>query len=446
MYENKKIYILGMAKSGYEVAKLLINKNNEILLTDIKLKDIDHVNELRSLGVTVNETDKQEDFLDSSFDYVVKNPGIKLDVPAVIKAKELNIPVINEVEVAYEYLKDNYIIAVSGSNGKTTTTTLIYEILSQNFDNVLLGGNIGYPVASLVEKSDGKNIIVLEISSHQLTDMYNFKADIAILTNLSEVHLDHFGSFDNYIKYKKKIFMNQTKEDISILNAGDNNVMDMYDKLESNRITFSSNVEADIYLKDDAIYYKHEKIIDTKDILLKGKHNYENVMCMIAVAKKFDIDNEKIKKLLSTFKGVSHRLEYVDKVNEVAYYNDSKATNTESTIVALKSFETPVILLLGGLDRGHSFEPLSPYMKYVKLIVSFGQTKDRIKEYGESINKNVLVADTLSEAFDLATKNANKGDTVLLSPACASWDQFDKFETRGEEFVKLVNDLKDHHN
>ena len=251
MYENKKIYILGMARSGYEVAKLLINKNNEIVLTDMKLKDIDHVEELRSLGVTVIETDKQEDYLDDSFDLVIKNPGIKLNVPALLKAKELNIPVINEVEVSYEYLKDNYIIAVSGSNGKTTTTSLIYEVLSKNLDNVLLGGNIGYPVSSLVSKANGKSIIVLEISSHQLTNMYNFKANIAVLTNLLEVHLDHFGSFENYISYKKKIFMNQDKDDISILNAGDKNVMEVYTNSSEKEFTLDITISNPQYASSD---------------------------------------------------------------------------------------------------------------------------------------------------------------------------------------------------
>lgn len=441
MYENKKIYVLGMARSGYEVSKLLSNKNNKIVVTDMKLKDMEHVNELRNLGVEVIETDDQESLLDESFDLLIKNPGIKLDNPTVLKAESLNIPVINEVEVAYEYLKDNYIIAISGSNGKTTTTSLTYEILNEAMDNVLLGGNIGYPVCSLVEKSNGKNILVLEISSHQLTNMYNFKANIAVLTNLTSVHLDHFGTFENYMSYKKKIFNNQDSKDISILNAGDKNVMDCYDKLNTKKITFSSNKEADLYLKDNAIYYKNEKIIDTKDIILKGNHNYENIMCAIAIAKELNVSNDIIKNVLGRFKGVSHRLEFVKKINGVDYYNDSKATNTDSTIVALKSFDTPIILLLGGLDRGHSFEPLTPYMNNVKLIVSYGETKDRIKEYGNSINKEVIVCNTLTEAFNKANEHAINGDTILLSPACASWDQYDKFETRGEEFIKLVNEI-----
>lgn len=441
MYENKKIYVLGLARSGYEVSKLLASKN-EILVTDMKLKDINHIKELENLGVKLIETSEQDKYLDESFDLVIKNPGIKLDNPTVLKAKSLGIPVINEVEVAYEFLKDNYIIAISGSNGKTTTTTLIYEMLKNAFDDVLLGGNIGYPVCSLVNKATGKTKIVLEISSHQLTNMNNFKADIAILTNLMEVHLDHFGKFDNYKKYKVKIFNNQTEKDTAILNAGDKNVINDTKDIVSNKITFSTKTEADLYLKDDCIYYKNERIVDTKDIVLKGNHNYENIMCAIAVAKKLEVSNEIICKVLKTFKGVSHRLEFVDEINFVRFYNDSKATNTDSTIVALKSFKTPVILLLGGLDRGHSFEPLTPYLENVKLIVSYGETNNRIKKYADSINKECIVTNTLDEAFKEAVLNSKKEDTILLSPACASWDQYEKFEDRGEAFINLVEALK----
>lgn len=442
MYENKKIYVLGMARSGYEVSKVLASKNNDILLTDMKLKDMEHVNELTNLGVKVIETDKQEDYLDESFDLVIKNPGVKLDNPVILKAESLNIQVINEVEVAYHYLKDNYIVAISGSNGKTTTTTLIYEILNKAFDNVLLGGNIGYPVSSLIEKANGKNILVLEISSHQLTNMPSFKANIAVLTNLMEVHLDHFGTFDNYCKYKLKIFNNQTSEDMSIVNKSDNKIMEGIKDLKTNIETFSSKENADAYIKDGYIYYKDEQIIELDEILLKGNHNYENIMCAIIVCKKLNVSNDVITSVLKTFKGVSHRLEFVDKVNGVTFYNDSKATNTDSTIVALKSFQNPTILLLGGLDRGHSFEPLKEYINNVKLIVSFGQTKDRIKEYFDSLNVNTISCETLEEAFLEAVKNSKENDTILLSPACASWDQFEKFEDRGDLFIKLVHDLK----
>lgn len=442
MFENKKIYVLGMARSGYEVAKLLSNKNNKILVTDMKLKDLEHVEELRSLGVEVVETNEQEKLFDETYDLLIKNPGVKLDNPVVLKAQSLNIPVINEVEVAYEYLKDNYIVAISGSNGKTTTTTLIYEILNKAFDNVLLGGNIGYPVCSLVEKQNGNNILVLEISSHQLTNMPSFKANMAILTNLMEVHLDHFGTFEKYCSNKFRIFNNQTSDDISILNKSDNLVMEGSKDLITNKITFSSKEEADACIKDNYICYNGEQIVSLDEIILKGDHNYENIMCAVIVAKKLNVSNDVIKEVLSTFKGVSHRLEYVQTVNGVSFYNDAKATNTDSTQVALKSFKNPVILLLGGLDRGHSFEPLKEYMDNVKLIVSYGETKDRIKEYFNSISKEVIVTNTLEEAFNEAVKNSAENDTVLLSPACASWDQFEKFEDRGDLFKKLVNDLK----
>lgn len=443
MYENKKIYVLGMARSGYEVAKLLANKNNEIIITDIKLKEPKNVLELTNLGVKIIETKEQSSFLDESFDLLIKNPGISLDNETVKKAESLNIPVINEVEVAYEFLKNNTIIGVTGSNGKTTTTTLIYEFLKSELENVLLGGNVGYPVCSLVEKANDESILVLEISSHQLTNIINFKTDISVLTNLSPVHLDHFGTYESYKANKMNIFNLHTDKDLVILNEGDEEVMEYTKNIPSKRITFSSTKSSDLYIKDNAIYYKDEHIVDLDDILIKGNHNYENIMCAIAVSKEFGISNGSIKNILKTFKGVHHRLEYVDTINDVRYFNDSKATNTESTKVALNSFKSPVILLLGGLDRGHSFEPLTPYMDNVKLIVSFGETKDRIADFAQSINKPVIVTDTLDVAFNKAVENSVKGDSILLSPSCASWDQFEKFEDRGDFFKEQAKKLKE---
>ena len=438
MYENKKIYILGMAKSGYEVAKLLINKNNEILLTDIKLKDIDHVNELRSLGVTVNETDKQEDFLDSSFDYVVKNPGIKLDVPAVIKAKELNIPVINEVEVAYEYLKDNYIIAISGSNGKTTTTTLIYEVLSSAFDNVLLGGNIGYPVTSISGITKPNDILVVEISDHQLCDMYEFKTNISVLTNISETHIDFHDSYDRYKMMKKRIFNNHTSEDVAVLNYDNDEVMFLTNDIVSKKYYFSKDKEQNSYLKDNAIYYNGEKVVDIEDIRIKGMHNYENIMAAIIVAKEFNIKNETIVKVLKSFKGVEHRIEYVDTIKNRKFYNDSKSTNNTATITALKSFNEPVRLIMGGLDRHIPFDDLIPYLNNVKSIECYGETKEELKALADKCNIPCNINQTLKEATLNAYKNSDEGDVILLSPACASWDQYKCFEDRGNEFKKVV--------
>ena len=442
MFEDKKIFILGMARSGYEAAKLLAKHGNAILITDRKEQEEKHVKELTELGVDIRICDDPIDLLDETFDYVIKNPGIKLDHPIVVKAKELNIPVTNEVEVAYSFLpKNNKIIGVTGSNGKTTTTTLIYEILKVAGKDVYLGGNIGYPVCSLVDIVNDDSILVLEISGHQLHDTINFKTNISVMTNLSEVHIDHFGTYENYKLNKCKIFNHHTSSDVAILNCANEDVMNSTKDIKSRKIYFSSKNKADLYINNEAIYYGEEEIIKIKDIKLKGMHNYENIMCAIAAVKEFNVSNENIYKLLNSFAGVEHRIEFVGKVNDREFYNDSKATNVKSTQIALSAFSNPTILLLGGLDRGHSFEGLTKYLKNTKLIVCFGETKLRIKEYAERIGKECIVVDNLIDATKEAYSRSSEGDTILLSPACASWDQYACFEDRGNEFKDTVKKL-----
>lgn len=441
MIENKKVFILGMARSGYECAKMLSRHNNEILITDMKEQDSNRVCELEELGVKFLISDSPEEMLDSSYDYLIKNPGIRKDHKCVLKARQLNIPVINEVEAAYPFFPNNInIIGITGSNGKTTTTTLIYEILKEAGLPVHLGGNIGYPVSGLVEKVREKDILVLEISDHQLTDMYNFKTNISVLTNLSEVHIDFHGTYDIYKSIKKKIFNNHTPNDIAILNNDNNDVIELTQDLISTKKYFSKTDLVDCFIKDNAIYYD-EKIIELSDVKIKGMHNYENIMCAIMVVKRFNVTNEVINKVLKEFKGVEHRLEYVANIKGREFYNDAKATNTESTIIALKSFDKPTILLLGGLDRGHSFEPLNEYITNVKKVICYGETKERIKDWCNNIGINCEVVETLEEATKEAYNSSENMDVILLSPACASWDQFESFEKRGELFKKVVSDL-----
>ena len=442
MFKNKKIFILGMARSGYEAAKVLAKHNNKITITDIKDQNIDHIKELTTLGVKFIKSENPVELLDETYDYVVKNPGIKIDHPVIKKAKELKIPVTNEVEVAYSFFPKNIkIIAITGSNGKTTTTTMIYEILKKASLPVLLGGNIGYPVCSLVEIVKENDILVLEISSHQLHDMKNFKANISIMTNLSPVHLDHFGTYEYYKQQKFKIFNNQTKDDIAILNKENIDVMSGEKEIKSTKIYFSSKEKSNCYLNKDTIYFKDEEIIQTSEITVQGRHNYENAMCAIIVAKTFNVSNEIIKDFFKEFKGVEHRIEFVRELNGVKYYNDSKATNTESTCIALSSFNNPTILILGGLDRNHSFEPLSPYIKKVNYILAYGETKNRIVDFAKRNKLKIYSYETLQECVKKAKEISKSGDIVLLSPACASWDQYESFEKRGEDFKKNVNNL-----
>lgn len=441
MFENKKIFILGMARSGYEAAKLLSDYNNEIIVTDGKEQKEELVSELKSLGVKVIITSDQLSLLDDSFDYVIKNPGIKYDNPVVVKAKELGIKVINEVEMAYSFLdKSVNIIGVTGSNGKTTTTTLISEFMKNSFDNVYLGGNIGIPLSNFVRDIKPNSYLVLEISDHQLCDMYDFKTNVSVLTNITPTHLDFHKSYEVYQMTKKKIFNNHTSDDLAVINKDDEVSMKITDDIKSTKVYYGHDKTNLAYYDEEGIYYDGKLVIKLDDIILKGKHNYQNIMGAIIAVKKYGVTDEVIQKVLKEFKGVEHRLEYVDTINGVTYYNDSKATNCVSTITALNSFNQPTILLLGGYDRGHSFHDLDDSMKNVKCVVCFGETKNRIEEFCNDLKIKCYKNDTLKEAMNVVKDICTPGDVVLLSPACASWDQYDKFEDRGDEFKNLVRE------
>lgn len=441
MFENKKIFILGMARSGYEAAKLLSDYNNEIIVTDGKEQKEELVSELESLGVKVIITSDQLSLLDDSFDYVIKNPGIKYDNPVVVKAKELGIKLINEVEMAYSFLdKSVNIIGVTGSNGKTTTTTLISEFMKNSFDNVYLGGNIGIPLSNFVRDIKPNSYLVLEISDHQLCDMYDFKTNVSVLTNITPTHLDFHKSYEVYQMTKKKIFNNHTSDDLAVINKDDEVSMKITDDIKSTKVYYGHDKTNLAYYDEEGIYYDGKLVIKLDDIILKGKHNYQNIMGAIIAVKKYGVTDEVIQKVLKEFKGVEHRLEYVDTINGVTYYNDSKATNCVSTITALNSFNQPTILLLGGYDRGHSFHDLDDSMKNVKCVVCFGETKNRIEEFCNDLNIRCYKNDTLKEAMNVVKDICTPGDVVLLSPACASWDQYDKFEDRGDEFKNLVRE------
>ena len=444
MFENKKIFVLGMARSGYEVAKLLSKYNNKIVVTDKNEQDVNHVEELEKMGVSFIQSEDPLKLLDSSFDLVIKNPGIRYDHPLILKAIEMGIKVVNEVEVAYHFLpKDAFIIAITGANGKTTTTTIVYEFIKAMGKRVHLGGNIGYPLSQIVENVKSNDVVVLEISAQQLHDCYDFNPNVSILTNLVPVHIDFFGTYENYIEHKLKIFMNHNSNNIAIINKSNKDSYESTKNINSNKKYFSSNEECDAYIKDSAIYYNQERIVNLNDIRVKGIHNYENIMCAIIATKELEISNETIKEVLNKFTGVEHRMEFVKKVNGREFYNDSKATNVKSTEIALNAFNTPTILLLGGLDRGHSFEDLKDDLTYVTHIVCYGETKNRIKEFADNCKVNCTIVDTLEEATKFAYNISNLGDTILLSPACASWDQFEDFEKRGHKFKEVINNINE---
>lgn len=440
--KNSKIFVLGMARSGYEVSKYLSRYNNEIIVTDAKEQDRDKVKELESLGVKVVITDKPANFIDETFDLVIKNPGIKYTNPLVVKANSLGIAVVNEMEVAsYFFPKNLQVIGVTGSNGKTTTTNLIHEMLKASHKKVIMAGNMGIPVCSILDNLTDDTILLLEVSIQQLCNLSHFKTNVSVLTNLTPTHIDFLDTYENYKNTKKRIFNNHSDKDIAILNMGNADEMELTKDIKSHKIYFSSKMDTDICVKGDYLNYFGEDIIKLEDIKLQGMHNYENACCAIGAVKHYGVSNEAIIQVLKTFGGVEHRLEFVRKVNGVEYYNDSEATNTVSTIIALKAFKKPEILILGGLDRGHSFDPLNDYIGNVKLVGCYGETKQKIEEWAHKMNLPVKVFDNLHDTTMYIASVASPGDVVLLSPACASWDQYKCCEDRGDEFKSIVNGL-----
>lgn len=436
MYENKKILILGAAKSGIAVAKLLANKNNVITLTDVKpLKESDE-RALKELGIKIIIKENQIDLIDASYDVIIKNPAIMATSEIVHKIKELNIPLVNEIEVAYNYLPNGVkIVGITGTNGKTTVTTMIYELLKKLGFKVVLGGNIGYPLSSLISSIEKNTILVLELSDHQLNDINNFHTDISVVTNISPAHLDYHGNYEKYKLAKKKIFNKHTSSNLAIINKKNVDSIEISNDILSKKEYFNDEFN---YYDNEGIYINKEKVLTLDDIKIKGSHNYENILATLLVIKNFGWDILAIKDYYNNFQGVAHRLEFVKEINNVSFYNDSKSTNIEATITALKTFNKPINLILGGLDRGQDFHELDNYMNWVKAIYAIGSTTNRVVQYGKEINKEVYNCESLINAMSKIKENIQEGDIVLLSPASSSQDVYIKFEDRGDEFKNIV--------
>ena len=436
MYENKKILILGAAKSGIAVAKLLAGKNNDITLSDIKeLADQDKKT-LEDLGIKIIITSNQVDLINTSYDLVIKNPAIMSTSDIVKKLDNLGIRTENEIEVAYHFLpNDVTIIGVTGSNGKTTTTTLIYEVLKRLGKSVILGGNIGYPLSSVISDIKPGDILLLEISDHQLCDIHDFKTNISVLTNICPTHLDYHGSYEHYKMTKKKIFNHHTSSDLAIINKSNADSEDVSSDILSKKKYFN---DEENYYQDGFIYFHKEKYLDVNNIRLQGTHNYENILAALLVLEEFGLEKDKLEEFLSSFGGVEHRLEYVAEKSGVEYYNDSKSTNPTATITALKTFKKPIHLILGGLNRNQDFNELNDYMGFVKEIYAIGEVTDRVFDYASNLNIPCEKCYKLDDAMAKIKRNVKSGEVVLLSPGSSSQDQYVRFEDRGTEFKELI--------
>jgi UDP-N-acetylmuramoylalanine--D-glutamate ligase len=442
---KKKAFVLGLARSGFEAAKLLASQGYDVIINDAKNEaNTEMLRELHSLGIKVVLGAHPENLFDDSFEMIVKNPGISNNHKYVKKAQEINVPVINEIELALRYFpKGVTTIGITGTNGKTTTTIVVYEILKKALKSVFLMGNMGYPACSFIPFLKDGDIAVMEVSDHQLCNVINFKTNISVLTNLSEAHLDFHGSYEIYKNMKKRIFNHHTKEDLAILNLDNKDVLELTKDIESNKKYFSTSSanKASCSIVDGYICYNNNKIIALDEVRIKGNHNYENIAAAIAVVKELGVEDSTIISVLKTFSGVEHRLEYVKTINDIDFYNDSKATNIVSTQKALSSIKKPTVLLLGGLDRGQDFSELKDYLANVKLIAAYGEAKSRINDFAVKCGIACKIVDTLEEATEYAFNSSHAGGIVLLSPACASWDQFEDFEVRGNMFKKYINNL-----
>ncbi|MBA4537611.1 UDP-N-acetylmuramoyl-L-alanine--D-glutamate ligase [Bacillus aquiflavi] len=444
-YRHRKILVLGLAKSGVSAASLLHKLGAFVTVNDKKpFSENVEAQRLLEQGIKVICGEHPIELLDEGFELVVKNPGIPYNNPIVKKAEELHIPIITEVELAYQ-ISEAPFIAITGTNGKTTTTTLIYEMLKAAEKKVLIAGNIGTVASDVAQTATDDQTIVLELSSFQLMGIDTFNPKVAILTNIYDAHLDYHGTRKEYVKAKGNITKNQAKKEYFIVNYDQAEVMEIAHKSKAMLIPFSTKEELHngVYVKDNAIFFNDEKIIQIEKIALPGKHNLENILCAIAAAKLFNISNNAINTVLHTFRGVKHRLQFIEEINGRKFYNDSKATNILATTKALQSFTQPVVLLAGGLDRGNEFTQLIPYLNNVKALITFGQTAEKLEEIGRMAGiKAISRVDNVEEAVPKAYALSNEGDVILLSPACASWDQYKTFEIRGDIFIKAVHKLK----
>ncbi|MBE6715632.1 MAG: UDP-N-acetylmuramoyl-L-alanine--D-glutamate ligase [Ruminococcaceae bacterium] len=445
-YNGKKVLVLGLARSGLAAVKLLVKLGADVTVSESKdLDSIKELPELLSWGVRVVNQDKE--IFEEDFYLAVKNPGINGNLWFVKRLRERGIPVITEIELAFRVSAPQHYVAITGSNGKTTTATLTYEIIkAQHPDKTLLCGNIGVALCEMVLEHDLINndgfYIVLEISNFQLVDIVDFCPEIAVIINLAADHLDFMGTEDAYFRSKLRVYENMKKGKTFLYNLDDELIKTYTQAVPVNCdvLTYSLvDKTADLFADSENVYFRDDILFPLSDIKVVGRHNVQNVLVGVGCALKCAVSPENIRKAVSLFKGVEHRIEFVREKDGICYYNDSKGTNVDATVIALKAFSSPVILLAGGHEKGLDLTPLKGLLSGVKKVISYGECGERIwKELTDG--EGILVND-LPEAMSEAVKIAEAGDVVLLSPTTSSYDQYTCFEERGEHFKTLVNSL-----
>ena len=469
-FQGKQVVVIGMAKSGVQVAKVLHKYGAIVTIHDCKPKEqCAEAIELEALGMFVScGKDSGTSLVNDNVELIVKNPGVPYTNPFIQRAVQLKIPIVTEIEIAY-YLCTCPIVAITGSNGKTTTTTWVGNILLEAHLHPIVAGNIGTPLCEAVMQGGSNRILVAELSSFQLKGTIQFRPRVACLLNIADTHLDYHGTKSDYIASKAKIFANMRPEDVAVLNWDDVVCRELVPDIKARVVPFSILERLDVGLYVDPPYVKDEDdcttrtlmyrdasgntypIIEAERIGVPGRINVSNALAACAIALECGVAPTQLIAPLMSFKGVEHRLEYVKTYKGVAYYNDSKATNPSATVIGLLSMKKQVVLIAGGLERGSDYAQLLPAIrKRVKAVVLFGQTMNILesicKEAG--IDNVVTVAHkedaflTMMRAVYEAALLAHAGDIVLLSPACASWDMFTSYEQRGSMFKKAVHHLQ----
>ncbi|MFZ0708163.1 MAG: UDP-N-acetylmuramoyl-L-alanine--D-glutamate ligase [Candidatus Korobacteraceae bacterium] len=443
---GKRVLVVGLGKSGVASALFLHKRGARVSVSDAKSPEQlrNEIPALLDAGITV-ETGEHGERTFREQDLIVISPGVPFDMPQLARARERGVPIIGEVELASRFLKGN-IVAVTGSNGKTTTTTLVGDVIAASGRDTLVGGNIGTPAISFVDTATDQSWIVLEISSFQLESIEEFRPKIAAVLNVTPDHLDRHYSFENYAAAKARVFENQRQDDFAVLNSDDPTCVAMAKNAKSHVYWFSRmrEVERGALVRDKEIVWRdgnrEQSILPVNDISLKGTHNLENVLAAVCIGMLVKAEPAAIRRAVAEFRAVEHRLEYVGTVRGVEYYNDSKATNVDATIKAIQSFPGRLHLILGGKDKGSDYTVLNELLSQrARRVYTIGAAAAKIESQLRGVE--VLHSETLDAAVKRASEAAETGDVVLLAPACASFDQFDSYEHRGRVFKDLVRGL-----
>jgi UDP-N-acetylmuramoylalanine--D-glutamate ligase len=449
--KNKKVLVVGLGKSGLSAALFLRRRGAQVTVSDVRSADqlAKEIPALIEAGIMV-EAGGHGLLTFRRQDLIVVSPGVPLDTPELVQAKSLGLPIIGELELAARFLKGKT-LAVTGSNGKTTTTTLLGEILAAGGLSTLVGGNIGLPVVDLIDSSTDLSWSVLEVSSFQLETTIEFHPTIAVILNITPDHLDRHGSFESYAAAKERIFAAQSAADFLVLNADNDRAAQAAARSTARVYLFSVEhaVTQGAWLEQGYIVYRPaenapaENVMPLSGITLKGTHNIENVLAAVVAARLAGVSVEAIRRAVESFQAVEHRLEYVATRNGVEYYNDSKATNVDATAKALAAFNGGIHLILGGKDKGSDYTLLSDLLRErVTAVYTIGAAATKIESHLRGV-VSMHSCETLDKAINAAADAAHPGEVVLLAPACSSFDQFENYEQRGRVFKQLVKELRD---